>query len=191
MSKNKIDELNNDNKVIGQSSLYMTVWFTITFMVVLAMTVQFVGIRTVIIESELSSEPIKMEAVTKYIEAIPYEPLIYALISYMLGLFGLEGTRAVIKSFDVSGLKKEAENMPNYKRKRLIIMLFTFVGLAFLSMIYQFFGSKVSADYHLSTIFFGIAFGSSLVAYSDFAPKLSTELSNKIEEKREKEEEKD
>jgi len=66
MSKNKIDELNNDNKVIGQSSLYMTVWFTITFMVVLAMTVQFVGIRTVIIESELSSEPIKMEAVTKY-----------------------------------------------------------------------------------------------------------------------------
>ncbi len=179
--KNKNDL--ESEKVNGTSSLYMGVWFLITTLIIVAMTVQFLGIQSVIIQSELSDSPISVNLINQYSSNIPYEPLIYTLVVYMLGLFGIEGTRSVIKSFDVSGLQKEAASMPPYKRRRLISMVFTFFALAILAMIYQLLGSKATADYHLETIFYGILFGGSLIAYSDMAPKLSNDISQNVVKK--------
>ena len=169
--------LNTDRK--GASILYMVIWFSITTLILGSIIVQFIGIQTLLQKADVTQQTVSNMEIDNITRNIPYEPLIYTLIVYMLGLFGIEGTRAVVKSFDMLGLKKEAQCIPRYKHKRLIIMLITFFVLAILSMIFQII-SESSANYHLDTIFYGILAGSSLIAYNDVAPKLSNELSQNV-----------
>ena len=70
-------------------------------------------------------------------EGIPYENLIIALILYCLGMFGFEGTRSVIMSFDLSKMSEKAKNMPKYKRNRIIQNLITFILITVLAIIFQ------------------------------------------------------
>jgi len=179
-----------NQEVNGSSKLYMVIWFLITLLVIGSMTIQFIGVKGVIENSEIKNEVINQSLIKQISDSIPYEPLIYTLIVYMMGLFGIEGTRSVIKSMDISkAVKNQAQNMPKFKRRRLIFMFSTFFILALIAMFFQLTTSAASANFHLDTIFYGILFGGSLIAYSDFCPKLSNDIAHNLALKKELEKE--
>jgi hypothetical protein len=190
----KMSDDDLSTKVAGGSRLYMTIWFMISSLVILSIIIQFICVNNFIAnEISLNSEnvSISVKNLENVAEKLPYDHLITTLIIYMLALFGIEGTRSLIKSFDISGISKEAAHMPAYKRKRLIIMLFTFFTLTVVSIICMLFTDGAKGNYHLESLFYGILFGSTLIAYSDMAPKLSLDIAQNISLKEEMETERE
>jgi hypothetical protein len=137
----------------------------------------------------------KTDLIKQYGEMIPYQALIYAMILYLLGLFGIEGTRSVVKSFDITGLQKQAQCMPPYKHARLIQMLVTFLIMGVLGLVFTTLCSEVHPDFHLAEVFYGILASMVLLGYTDNGPKLANDIAQNIAkkaelQKEEKEEEK-
>lgn len=178
-----------DTERTGSSPLYMVIWFALTFIILACMVIQFTGIQNLIEVAQEKDTTVANVDIDNITRNIPYEPLIYTLIVYMLGLFGVEGTRSIVKSLDVSGLKKgmekEGKCIPKYKHNRLLAMLITFFALSLIAIVFQLLCKQAQSNYHLETIFYGILAGCSLIAYVDVSPKLSADLAtnakNKVE----------
>ena len=166
----KSDEVN------GSSILYMLIFYMISFLILSAMIFEFVALNNIVVDPEVGVS--STEKVLNITQAIPYEDLIYALILYSLGMFGIEGTRALIISLELKGIKEKAKNMPRYNRNRLIQMLFTFVLLAIISMVFQMCCVNLNkSDFHIGPIYAGITVYLMLLSYADFGPKLAREFS--------------
>ena len=181
--------IQKSDEVNGSSILYMLIFYVVSFLILSAMIFEFVALNNIIIDPEVGIP--STEKVLNITQAIPYEDLIYALILYSLGMFGIEGTRALIISLELRGISEKAKNMPRYKRNRLIQMLFTFVILAVVSMIFQMSCvNMLKSDFHIGAIYAGITVYLMLLSYADFGPKLAREFSILSSKKKvEKEEE--
>ncbi len=183
---NKPTELQNhvSNEVNGGSILYMLIFYMISVLILFAMIFEFVALNN--IEPDAVTGFPSAEKVISITNAIPYEDLIYALILYSLGMFGIEATRSLIVSLEIKGIEQKAKNMPRYKRNRLIQMLFTFVILTVISMIFQMSTvNLVKADFHIRPLYSGITVYLLLLSYADFGPKLAREFSILNEKKKE------
>ena len=175
--------------VNGDSIIYMLIFYLVTLLVIGSMIFQFISLRNIWVSDKLDS--VTMELIDTINTAIPYDNLILALIIYCLSMFGLEGTRAVIKSFNVVDISKKAKNMPAYKRNRLIQILITFALLTIGAMILQMICINhgiAKADFQLSLLTSGIGVFMSLLAYSDIGPKVSKQIGNLVSNSKEKSE---
>ena len=192
-TKNKKQKsLDMSTEVKGSSFLYMFIFYLVTSLVVCSMIFQFISLRGLWIKpptvavTEIAT--ISVELIYDINLAIPYDNLVLALILYGLGMFGLEGTRAVIMSFDIEHISEKAKNMPAYKRNRLIQILITFAIITIAAIILQMICIKhgvSKADFRLNYLTTGIATFMALLAYSDFGPKVSKQISNLITPKNE------
>lgn len=177
-----------DNKVSAKSCLYMIIYYAVYALIIASMILHFIAIQNLIGEFPVGKVP--YDTIISLNEALPYENLIYALMLYCLGLFGIEGTRSLIMSLDLNDIGKQSKNMPAYKRRRLLQMLITFILASILGLIFQVKCTEcVKATFHLDSFYIGIAIFLSLLAYSDFSPKLGKNISVHIANKRKREEE--
>ena len=193
--KNDIVKITDPNEVRGQSVVYMFIFYTVSLLVVGSMIFHYLSLRGLFIKLPVGAT-ISTETIANINDAIPYGNLIVSLILYCLGTFGIEGTRSIIMSFDLTNISKKAKNMPKYKRNRLIQMLITFILIAILAMIFQMICINhgiTKADFQLSYLTSGIGVFMGLLAYTDFGPKLSkqvgrfvTDISNKKTESSDK-----
>lgn len=170
-----------DTEVHGSSFLYMFIFYLVTALVVFSMIFQFISLKD--LWDNIPIGRIEHEMIDTINKAIPYENLIISLILYCLGMFGFEGTRAVIMSFDLKNISDKAKNMPAYKRNRLIQILISFTIITIMAMILEMICIKngiPKADFQLSTLTTGIGIFMSLLAYSDLGPKLSKQVSATI-----------
>jgi len=182
-----------DTNLNAASIKYMFVFYMVALLVISSMTFQYYSVNILIdnasIEFDLGDAvqiTISTEKIIEINDSVPYDILIYAPIMYCLGMFGIEGTRSVIASMELSNIGEKAKNMPKYKRDRLFQMLVTFILLSVIGM-----GFKITTididkvDFHLDALFSGVAVFLALLAYSDFAPKLGSEISKYKKEKSE------
>lgn len=170
-----------DTEVHGSSFLYMFIFYLVTALVVFSMIFQFISLKD--LWDNIPVGRIEHEMIDTINKAIPYENLIISLILYCLGMFGFEGTRAVIMSFDLKNISDKAKNMPAYKRNRLIQILISFTIITIMAMILEMICIKngiPKADFQLSTLTTGIGIFMSLLAYSDLGPKLSKQVSTAL-----------
>lgn len=191
-SEQEVKEKKFSTIVNGDSIIYMLIFYLVTLLVIGSMIFQFISLRNIWISDKLDS--VTMELIDTINTAIPYDNLILALIIYCLSMFGLEGTRAVIKSFNVVDISKKAKNMPAYKRNRLIQILITFALLTIGAMILQMICINhgiAKADFQLSLLTSGIGVFMSLLAYSDIGPKVSKQIGNLVSSKEKSETESD
>ena len=168
----KVEELE------GKNGLYMFIFYCISFLILAAMIFEFVSVQTLeatqLTEHGASSY---LDAVINIVDTIPYDKLIVALIMYSLGMFGIEGTRSMVLTAELSGVSDKVKNMPTYKRNRLIAMTFTFIILTILAMIFQAIcANYLRADFHCSTFYSGITVYLLLLSYADFGPKLVRDI---------------
>lgn len=185
--KSDVMKITDPNEVCGQSGVYMFIFYTVSLLVIGSMIFHYLSLRGLF--TKLPEGSVSTEAIVNINDAIPYGNLVISLILYCLGTFGIEGTRSIIMSFDLTNISKKAKNMPKYKRNRLIQMLITFILIAILAMIFQMICIKhgiTKADFQLSYLTSGIGVFMGLLAYTDFGPKLSkqvgrfvTDISNK------------
>ena len=176
--KNNIVKITDPNEVHGQSVVYMFIFYTVSLLVVGSMIFHYLSLRGLFMKLPVGAT-ISTETITNINDAIPYGNLIVSLILYCLGTFGIEGTRSIIMSFDLTNISKKAKNMPKYKRNRLIQMLITFILIAILAMIFQIICINhgiTKADFQLSYLTSGIGVFMGLLAYTDFGPKLSKQV---------------
>lgn len=176
--KNDIVKITDPNEVRGQSVVYMFIFYTVSLLVVGSMIFHYLSLRGLFMKLP-GGATISTETIANINDAIPYGNLIVSLILYCLGTFGIEGTRSIIMSFDLTNISKKAKNMPKYKRNRLIQMLITFILIAILAMIFQMICIKhgiTKADFQLSYLTSGIGVFMGLLAYTDFGPKLSKQV---------------
>lgn len=176
--KNDIVKITDPNEVRGQSVVYMFIFYTVSLLVVGSMIFHYLSLRGLFMKLPVGAT-ISTETITNINDAIPYGNLIVSLILYCLGTFGIEGTRSIIMSFDLTNISKKAKNMPKYKRNRLIQMLITFILIAILAMIFQMICINhgiTKADFQLSYLTSGIGVFMGLLAYTDFGPKLSKQV---------------
>ena len=176
--KNDIVKITDTNEVHGQSVVYMFIFYTVSLLVVGSMIFHYLSLRGLFIKLPVGAT-ISTETIANINDAIPYGNLIVSLILYCLGTFGIEGTRSIIMSFDLTNISKKAKNMPKYKRNRLIQMLITFILIAILAMIFQMICINhgiTKADFQLSYLTSGIGVFMGLLAYTDFGPKLSKQV---------------
>lgn len=177
--KNDIVKITDPNEVHGQSIVYMFIFYTVSLLVVGSMIFHYLSLRGLFMKLPVGTTTISTETITNINDAIPYGNLIISLILYCLGTFGIEGTRSIIMSFDLTNISKKAKNMPKYKRNRLIQMLITFILIAILAMIFQMICINhgiTKADFQLSYLTSGIGVFMGLLAYTDFGPKLSKQV---------------
>lgn len=177
--KNDIVKITDPNEVQGQSVVYMFIFYTVSLLVVGSMIFHYLSLRGLFMKLPVGTTTISTETITNINDAIPYGNLIISLILYCLGTFGIEGTRSIIMSFDLTNISKKAKNMPKYKRNRLIQMLITFILIAILAMIFQMICINhgiTKADFQLSYLTSGIGIFMGLLAYTDFGPKLSKQV---------------
>lgn len=177
--KNDIVKITDPNEVHGQSIVYMFIFYTVSLLVVGSMIFHYLSLRGLFMKLPVGTTTIYTETITNINDAIPYGNLIISLILYCLGTFGIEGTRSIIMSFDLTNISKKAKNMPKYKRNRLIQMLITFILIAILAMIFQMICINhgiTKADFQLSYLTSGIGIFMGLLAYTDFGPKLSKQV---------------
>lgn len=185
---NDVMKIVDPNEVHGQSGVYMFIFYTVSLLVVGSMIFHYLSLRGLFINLPVGTV-VSTETIININDAIPYGNLVISLILYCLGTFGIEGTRSIIMSFDLTNISKKAKNMPKYKRNRLIQMLITFILITILAMIFQMICIKhgiTKADFQLSYLTSGIGVFMGLLAYADFGPKLSkqvgrfvTDISNK------------
>ena len=185
---NDVMKIVDPNEVHGQSGVYMFIFYTVSLLVVGSMIFHYLSLRGLFINLPVGTV-VSTETIININDAIPYGNLVISLILYCLGTFGIEGTRSIIMSFDLTNISEKAKNMPKYKRNRLIQMLITFILIAILAMIFQMICINhgiTKADFQLSYLTSGIGVFMGLLAYTDFGPKLSkqvgrfvTDISNK------------
>lgn len=188
-------KIKDPNEVHGQSGLYMFIFYTVSLLVIGSMIFHYLSLRGLYTKLP-EGTVVSTETIININDAIPYGNLVVSLILYCLGTFGIEGTRSIIMSFDLSNISEKAKNMPKYKRNRLIQMLITFILISILAMIFQMICINhgiTKADFHLSYLTSGIGIFMGLLAYTDFGPKLSkqvshfvTDISNKKSESNDK-----
>ena len=169
------------NEVHGQSGLYMFIFYSVSLLVLGSMIFHYLSLNGLFADALLSEKEVPTQLIMDINNAIPYGNLVLSLIIYCLGTFGFEGTRSVIMSFDLSKISEKAKNMPRYKRNRLVQMLITFIILTIIAMIFQMNCINhgiTKADFQLSYLTTGIGTFMALLAYSDFAPKLSKQISS-------------
>lgn len=169
------------NEVHGQSGLYMFIFYMVSLLVLGSMVFHYLSLRGFFIDTLLGDKEVPTQLIMDINNAIPYGNLVLSLIIYCLGTFGFEGTRSVIMSFDLSKISEKAKNMPKYKRNRLVQMLITFIILTVIAMIFQMTCINhgiTKADFQLSYLTTGIGTFMALLAYTDFAPKLSKQISS-------------
>ena len=177
-NKNDVIKITNPNEVNGHSCLYMFIFYTVSLLVIGSMIFHYLSLRGLFVKLPAGAE-VSSEAIININDAIPYGNLVISLILYCLGTFGIEGTRSVIMSFDLTNISEKAKNMPKYKRNRLIQMLITFILIAVLAMIFQMICINhgiTKADFQLSYLTSGIGVFMGLLAYTDFGPKLSKQV---------------
>lgn len=165
----------NDTQLNAHSPVYMILFYLVAIITLCSMVFHYISLRYLFTDDF----NVTLETIANVNYAIPYENLILAMIIYCLGTFGIEGTRSIILSFDLSQVKEHAKNMPRYKRNRLIQMLFSFIILTLLAMYFQMkcIQHKVTnADFHLNYLTAGIGIFMALLAYADFAPKLGKSI---------------
>ncbi len=193
------------NEVHGQSRLYMFIFYAVSLLVIGSMIFHFISLKSYFMINipypTMSNEKLTLDQITVSTEliksindAIPYGNLVIALILYCLGMFGFEGTRSVIMSFDLTQLSEKAKNMPRYKRNRLIQILITFILITILAMIFQMICINhgiTKADFQLSYLTSGIGIFMGLLAYADFGPKLSKQIGNFVSDINKKEDKKE
>ncbi len=169
------------NEVHGQSGLYMFIFYMVSLLVLGSMVFHYLSLRGFFIDTLPGDKEVPTQLIMDINNAIPYGNLVLSLIIYCLGTFGFEGTRSVIMSFDLSKISEKAKNMPKYKRNRLVQMLITFIILTVIAMIFQMTCINhgiTKADFQLSYLTTGIGTFMALLAYTDFAPKLSKQISS-------------
>jgi succinate dehydrogenase/fumarate reductase cytochrome b subunit len=169
------------NEVHGQSGLYMFIFYSVSLLVLGSMIFHYLSLNGLFADALLGEKEVPTQLIMDINNAIPYGNLVLSLIIYCLGTFGFEGTRSVIMSFDLSKISEKAKNMPKYKRNRLVQMLITFIILTIIAMIFQMNCINhgiTKADFQLSYLTTGIGTFMALLAYSDFAPKLSKQISS-------------
>jgi len=174
-----IEHKRKSNEIQGQSPLYMILFYLVSVLVLVSMTIQYSTMNDMLLKA--SDGILTAEVVLTLNDAIPYDNLIYALILYALATFGFEGTRSIIMSFDLKDISEKAKNMPRYKRNRLIQMLFTFIIIGIIGGIFQMNcinNGSIKADFKLGPITAGISTFLTLLAYADFGPKLSKQVSH-------------
>ena len=175
---NDVMKIVDPNEVHGQSGVYMFIFYTVSLLVVGSMIFHYLSLRGLFINLPVGTV-VSTETIININDAIPYGNLVISLILYCLGTFGIEGTRSIIMSFDLTNISKKAKNMPKYKRNRLIQMLITFILIAILAMIFQMICINhgiTKADFQLSYLTSGIGIFMGLLAYTDFGPKLSKQV---------------
>ena len=175
---NDVMKIVDPNEVHGQSGVYMFIFYTVSLLVVGSMIFHYLSLRGLFINLPVGTV-VSTETIININDAIPYGNLIISLILYCLGTFGIEGTRSIIMSFDLTNISEKAKNMPKYKRNRLIQMLITFILIAILAMIFQMICINhgiTKADFQLSYLTSGIGIFMGLLAYTDFGPKLSKQV---------------
>ena len=175
---NDVMKIVDPNEVHGQSCVYMFIFYTVSLLVVGSMIFYYLLLRGLFINLPVGTV-ISTETIININDAIPYGNLVISLILYCLGTFGIEGTRSIIMSFDLTNISKKAKNMPKYKRNRLIQMLITFILITILAMIFQMICINhgiTKADFQLSYLTSGIGIFMGLLAYTDFGPKLSKQV---------------
>ena len=175
---NDVMKIVDPNEVHGQSGVYMFIFYTVSLLVVGSMIFHYLSLRGLFINLPVGTV-VSTETIININDAIPYGNLIISLILYCLGTFGIEGTRSIIMSFDLTNISKKAKNMPKYKRNRLIQMLITFILITILAMIFQMICINhgiTKADFQLSYLTSGIGIFMGLLAYTDFGPKLSKQV---------------
>ena len=175
---NDVMKIVDPNEVHGQSGVYMFIFYTVSLLVVGSMIFHYLSLRGLFINLPVGSV-VSTETIININDAIPYGNLVISLILYCLGTFGIEGTRSIIMSFDLTNISKKAKNMPKYKRNRLIQMLITFILITILAMIFQMICINhgiTKADFQLSYLTSGIGIFMGLLAYTDFGPKLSKQV---------------
>ena len=173
-------KIKDSNEVHGQSGVYMFIFYTVSLLVIGSMIFHYLSLRGLYTKLP-EGTVVSTEAIININDAIPYGNLVVSLILYCLGTFGIEGTRSIIMSFDLSNISEKAKNMPKYKRNRLIQMLITFIVIAILAMIFQMICINhgiTKADFQLSYLTSGIGIFMGLLAYTDFGPKLSKQVSH-------------
>lgn len=178
--KNDKMKIIDPNEVHGQSGVYMFIFYTVSLLVVGSMIFHYLSLRGLFMKLPEGSV-VSTETIININEAIPYGNLVISLILYCLGTFGFEGTRSIIMSFDLTKMSDKAKNMPRYKRNRLIQMLITFILITILAMIFQMIcidHGITKADFQLSYLTSGIGTFMGLLAYTDFGPKLSKQVSH-------------
>lgn len=176
--KNNVMKITNPNEVHGQSGVYMFIFYTVSLLVIGSMIFHYLSLRGLFMKLP-EGTIVSTETIININDAIPYGNLVISLILYCLGTFGIEGTRSIIMSFDLSNISEKAKNMPKYKRNRLIQMLITFILITILAMIFQMICIKhgiTKANFHLSYLTSGIGIFMGLLAYADFGPKLSKQV---------------
>lgn len=169
----------NDTHINSHSPLYMILFYLVAIITMASMGFHYLSLRSLYIDVF----SVTNETVANINFGIPYENLIIALILYCLGTFGFEGTRSIIMSLDLSEIKAHAQNMPRYKRNRLIQMLFTFIIMTIVAMIFQLHCIRhkiTNADFHLNYLTAGIGVFMALLAYADFGPKLSKSIGDLV-----------
>lgn len=182
-----------DTKLNAASIKYMFVFYMVALLVISSMLFQYYSVNILVdnasIEFDLGDAveiTISTEKIIEINDSVPYDILIYALIVYCLGMFGIEGTRSVIASMELSNIGEKAKNMPKYKRDRLFQMLVTFILLSVIGMVFKITTIDIDkVNFHLDALFSGVAVFLALLAYSDFAPKLGSEISKYKKEKSE------
>lgn len=175
---NDVMKIVDPNEVHGQSGVYMFIFYTVSLLVVGSMIFHYLSLRGLFINLPVGTV-VSTETIININDAIPYGNLVISLILYCLGTFGIEGTRSIIMSFDLTNISKKAKNMPKYKRNRLIQMLITFILITILAMIFQMICINhgiTKADFQLSYLTSGIGIFMGLLAYTDFGPKLSKQV---------------
>lgn len=175
---NDVMKIVDPNEVHGQSCVYMFIFYTVSLLVVGSMIFHYLSLRGLFINLPVGTV-VSTETIININDAIPYGNLVISLILYCLGTFGIEGTRSIIMSFDLTNISKKAKNMPKYKRNRLIQMLITFILITILAMIFQMICINhgiTKADFQLSYLTSGIGIFMGLLAYTDFGPKLSKQV---------------
>lgn len=169
----------NDTQLNAHSHLYMVLFYLVAIITLASMCFHYISLRSLYMDTF----DVTMEVVANINFGIPYENLILAMIIYCLGTFGIEGTRSIIMSFDLSQIKEHAKNMPRYKRNRLIQMLFVFVVLTLIAMYFQMkcIEHKITnADFHLNYLTAGVGIFMALLAYADFGPKLGKSIGDLV-----------
>lgn len=167
-----------------RSKSYMGIFYMIAILTLTAMTLQFFQIENLKISVECNNtgtviKEVNTEYVLELNDKIPYEVLIYAMIAYCLSMFGIEGTRSIIASMDIKNICEKAKNMPRYKQRRLMQMIFTFFVLSIFGVVYTTLGNITKANYHLKELFIGLSLFMSILAYANMGPKLSNEIKRK------------
>lgn len=178
--QNNVVKIIDPNEVHGQSSVYMFIFYTVSLLVVGSMIFHYLSLRSLFMKLP-DGTVLPTETIMNINDAIPYGNLVLSLILYCLGTFGFEGTRSIIMSFDLTKMSEKAKNMPRYKRNRLIQMLITFILITILAMIFQMIcidHGITKADFQLSYLTSGIGTFMGLLAYTDFGPKLSKQVSH-------------